>query len=164
VVAVKIPRFSISKLMGFVALAALYFWLWRSLGIASQLSELVLFAQFPMASVLILGLLTLLTGPRRSGDHPRLIGFEVFGLTALLILSAACALATEEIHEGIGSWLRSLGIQNPVFMVAVVTVFLLPQLAAGWLGAWLVGTYKIRLKVVIERRAREDPGLDLPGG
>jgi hypothetical protein len=96
-VAMKMPRFEIAWIMGFIAIVALNFGAIRAayaydsrsvgprgLAVTSPFDtsrEMLVRGALPMANILAIGLLI---GLRRRNNHPSLLGFESFGIVALV--------------------------------------------------------------------------------
>jgi hypothetical protein len=163
VTAMKHLRFSISALMAVVLLVALDCMTFNILLnrplFDRNLSEVVFFGALPMANILAIGLIRLLTERNRRGrTRPFLVGFEGFGGVALLLFVACTWGAAEPIHHGVDDVLRPLSLRpgNPLFLAGAVTLLLLPQLALASVGGWLVRTYSI---VVKRRVAGKEPSL-----
>lgn len=161
--AVKLPRLTISNLMALVQLVALDIWAGKALrGVplfVPDLSDLIIFGALPMASVLAIGLYPILRSrhePKR--DRPGMVGFEVGGLTALLVFLACSLILTRPLHHGVGDLLR-IGVPppGPVFLTAAVILLFLPQLAVALFGVWLYRRYDIQVKIRIERRTIPGP-------
>jgi hypothetical protein len=156
-------RFSISALMAVVLLVALDCLAFNTLLdrplFHRHLSELIVVGALPMANILAVGLIRLLTERNmRSLTRPFLVRFEVIGGVALLLFLASSCLATDLLHDGVEHALRPLSLRpgNPLFLVGAVTLLLLPQLALASVCGWLVRTYRI----VVERRpAGKEPPL-----
>jgi hypothetical protein len=165
--AVKLPRLTISNLMALVLLVALDIWVCQALPLVGpqpiadlDLSDLLIFGALPMANVLAIGLAPL---SRARGEHegrrPALVGFEVGGLAALIVLLAGSLTLTHSLHEGVGHLLKTIGLvpPGPVFLTAAVILLLLPQLALALLGARLGRTYRFRVRITVERRTIPSP-------
>jgi hypothetical protein len=153
----KRPRFSISRMMAVILIVALDFWIGRALMNAPLFgpgSELIVFGALPMTGILAIGLLFLFKSKDKQGHvYPALVGFEVFGGSALLLFIGSSLMATRAIHEGVGSLVRAMHISpGPMFAMTAATLVLLPQVALALFGGWLCGRYTFRLKVIIERR------------
>jgi hypothetical protein len=155
----KLPRFSIARIMAIIILAALNLAAIRALdGTSTEWGGLIVFGSMPMASILVLGLPCLVKGVwGRSQTHPFLIGFEGVGWTILLFYTGASLLFPSFIGETLVKGMRVLGITNspdPVWQVCMIiagVLFLpLPQLVAALIGGWLNQRFKIR--IIIERR------------
>ena len=146
----KIPRISISVLMAVVAILAVDFASYKAIlkrpsFLSNDLTVLILWGIWPMTTALSLGLLPFLTKPGPFGGRPGLVRFEVIGLMELLLVLAACSMAPSDILENVFEWFRSLGISpGPLFLAAAMALFLLPQLALAWFGAWLIGKFMAR--------------------
>ena len=164
----KSPRYSISGLMAMVLILALDFGAVRALLggplFVPDLSDLLIYGALPMANILAIGSIYLLKSRLdHRGGRPALAGFVIFGMAALLLYLGCSLLATHMIHEGVGAVLRAMGLYpGPIFLAGAVALLLLPQLALALLGGWLGRTYKVRLKIVIERRSlfETEPGPD----
>lgn len=159
----KSPRFSLSGLMAVVLVVALGFGAGKALmGVrpfVPDLSELIIFGALPMADILAIGLIPFFRSRVERGEgRPALVGFEAFGVAALLVFLGCSLLATRPIHEGVGSVMRSMGLlPGPTFLAGAVAILLVPQLALASLGAWLGRNYKIRVEVAVERRRPPGP-------
>jgi hypothetical protein len=159
----KIPRFSISGLMAVVLIVALDFGACKALLggplFVPDLSDLIVFGALPMANILAIGLIPFLTARTHDGGRrPALVGFEVFGVVALLLYIGCSLLATRTIHDGVGDLLRAMHLQpEPVFLVGASALLTLPQVALAFLGGRLGGKYILGLKVVVEWRGLPEP-------
>ena len=169
VAAMRHFRFSIFALMAVVLLVALDCMAFNILLnrplFERNLSEVVFFGALPMANILAIGLIRLLTERNRRGrTRSFLVGFEVFGGVVLVVFFACTWVAADPIHHGVDDVLRPLFLRpgNPLFLVGAVTVLHLPQLALASVGGWLGRTYRI----VVERRilAKEPPLPEVAGG
>jgi hypothetical protein len=131
--------------MAIVALLALDFWGPRTLSSphVSPAEELIIFGIVPMANVLILGLFPFFATPGTAVRRPKRIGFEVFGAIGLLTLLTCCVVAPRMMNDGIDRLLWFLQGSGWIFQLARVVLLVLPQLALGWLGAWLFGKYHV---------------------
>ncbi len=168
----KCLRFSISSLMAVVLLVALdcmaiNTFLVRPL-FRRTLSELTLVGVLPMANILAIGLFRLWAVRNGRGrPRPFLVGFDIFGGVALLLFLACALLAIDSLHDGVGDVLRSLSLRpgDPSFLTGAVAILLLPQVALASVGGWLVRSYRIEIKIVVERRdAGPKPPLSGLGG
>jgi hypothetical protein len=155
----KLPRFSIASIMAIVVIAAIDFAAIRALdGTSAEWAGLIAFGSLPMASILVIGIPSLVKGFWGRGKfHPFLIGFEVVGWTVLLAYTGASMLFPSFINETLSKGMGALGIAespDPVWQVwmilAVVLFLLLPQLVAALIGGWLNQRFQIR--IIIERR------------
>jgi hypothetical protein len=158
------PRFSISSLMALVMLVAVEIWAIKTLLVPPMvgppyLSDLILFGTLPMANVLALGSLPFWTRAGRARERPILLGFEVFGVVAMVLFFVASLMAGHTIHDWVGDALRHLPSRpgDTLFLTLAVVILLLPQLGLATLGAWLSSGYKVRVKVVVERRNFASP-------
>jgi hypothetical protein len=163
----KYFRFSISTLMAVVLVVALDCMAINMLIVRPlfrvPLSELILLGALPMANILAIGLLRLWADRNERGQtRPLLVGFEICGWVTLLVFLTCAVLATESFHDGVGALLRSLSLRpgDPLFLIGAVAILLLPQLALASVGGWSIRSYRIEVKIVVERRAAEPP---LPG-
>jgi hypothetical protein len=118
------------------------------------LSDLLVYVALPTANILAIGLYPIVMSRHVEGmDRHGLIGFEVGGLSALLVFLAFSLTITHPLHESVGLVLKPFGlVPGPVFLVCAVALFLLPQLALALLGVWLFRKYDIRVRIIVERR------------
>jgi hypothetical protein len=147
------PRFRISWIMVFVALAALNFSVLRaSLDVPSAAIELLALGAMPMATVLTIGLLI---GLRRPGCRPFILGFESFGALALAVyivlviwfgektVGPYASLFIEPIANIIGRDPEVIFL--PIAYSVGVVVLGLPQVAFALIGGSLSRTYRITI-------------------
>jgi hypothetical protein len=139
--------------MVFVAIAALNFTVIRVvLDNGSNTSTLLGLGVLPMANFLAAGLLI---GQRRRGGRPFLLGFEVFGTTALAFYVALVICFSEQAViaylrvffypiEGIMGRHRPI-VLIPILCSAAVVLLGLPQLAFALLGGFLSRRFRITI-------------------
>jgi hypothetical protein len=133
------PRYSIAGLMALVAIVALDCSIIQAYRghppLEPNLADLLVFGALPMANLLSLGLVALLGGrPRRGPGRRTLARLEVFGGVALLVFLACAWLAAGPIHDGVGEFLRPLGMGSPLFLSAAALTLLLPQVGLALAG------------------------------
>jgi hypothetical protein len=149
-----VPRFSISTLMAVVLVAALNLSASDIVYGPADMAwpDLINFGARPMASILAIGLLSLLLNPSpQSGGRQYLIGFEVFGVAALFFYIVSARFFALQIHEGAGDFLKPyISTATPLFPWSLTAMFLLPQLSIALIGGWLNTRYRLTLR--IERR------------
>jgi hypothetical protein len=150
---VKVPRFRITWLMVFVAIAALNFGairFWYQLRLdrntVNNWVEVLTYGTLPMANLLAVGIMI---GLRRPETRPFLWGFEAFGATALAFFVPLAYLYTEEMVQPYFLWvlrLRSLQrtvnhfspvVRVPIFYSIATLLVGLPQLAFAIIGGLL---------------------------
>ena len=155
----KLPRFTIARLMFVVLLVALDFGLGKALTdpplLRMPLTELLIIGAFPMGNILAVGIAFLVAGRREPVPRrPALVGFVAFGLTAWLVFvtcSAFDPIATNRWFRGpIMASRLTPGLPLASFAALVMT---LPQLAFAALGWWLGRSFVIRWNFAVERRA-----------
>jgi hypothetical protein len=101
--------------------------------------QILIVVSMPMASILLIGIPTLVRGfSGRGKTPPFLSGFEAFGW-AIAILWGWSGLT-----ENRDSFWQS-------FIFFDMFIYLVPQLLIALAGGWLVGTFRIR--VTVERRS-----------
>jgi hypothetical protein len=153
---VKGPRFRIAWVMVAVAIAALDFAAIRAM-LGSQVIILLVLGALPMANVLAIGILV---GQRRLRSRPFLLGFEVFGATALASFLAYATL-TIFFPGGYGplNWylapifvsLEKVIGQGWPFVSGLVELFVYvfmlgwPQVAFALIGGFLSRRFKITI-------------------
>jgi hypothetical protein len=139
--------------MVFVALAALNFTVIRVvLDHRSNTSTLLGLGALPMANILAVGLLI---GHRRRGSRPFLLGFEVFGATALALYVASVSSFGEEV---VIAYLRllldplekilgryPLGVLVATLCSVAVVMLSLPQVAFALIGGFLSRKYRVTI-------------------
>jgi hypothetical protein len=163
--AMKLPRFSIAWIMAIIVIAAIDFAIIRALdGTNTVIGALLVFGSMPMASILVLGIPSLVRGFTGRGKiRPFLAGFEGVGWTILLVYTGSASLFPESVAGAIdlsSQFLMSLiGLDTAdgpdpdrqLFgLFVVVLILLLPQLFVALVGGWLNQRFKIR--ITIERR------------
>jgi hypothetical protein len=153
----KMPRITIAWMMAIIVVAAIDLAAIRALYLTkSVIGALIVFGSMPMASILVLGVPSVVKGPSGRGKiHPFLIGFESVGWTVLLVYTGSAILYPEFVGELVQRLLESFGLPlvsgtNPLVLFCVVLIPLLPQLALALVGGWLNQLFKIR--ITIERR------------
>jgi hypothetical protein len=158
--AVKVPRFRITWLMAFIAIAALELLGMRALSglqfqsrLLTQVTVALIVGTLPMANILAVGLLT---GLRRRNNRPFLLGFEVFGATALALYIAAVSLFPEELVSPafdlvrerliplLWSWPSLSLVVLVVLCFTMMAILLLPQLAFALIGGFLLRNLRVR--------------------
>jgi hypothetical protein len=122
--------------------------------------ELIVISAAPMVGVLGLGLVLLLyASPGRFGGRSFLTGFEVFGMAALFIYVACSRLFTSSIHKAAENLLSPyVTPQTPLFSLALVALFLVPQLMIALVGGLLTCRYQIRISIDVKRRRYDADG------
>lgn len=147
------PRFRIVWVMGFVALAALEFGAIRAVtDYRGTTRDSLAVGALPMANLLVVGLLV---GLRCPGSRRFLLGFEVFGTTALALYIALAILFTDALVQSylelaikpVRETLARTGWTTPRLLVAYFIVSLwatLPQLAFALIGGFLARRFRIR--------------------
>lgn len=149
----NVPRFRITWLMVFVAIAALNFAairFWYQLRLdgntVNNWVEVLTYGTLPMANLLAVGIMV---GLRRPETRPFLWGFEAFGATALAFFVPLAYLCTEEFVQPYILWvlrLRSLQrivnlfspvVRVPIFYTIAALLVSLPQLAFAIIGGLL---------------------------
>jgi hypothetical protein len=144
-----------------VAIAALNFTVIRVvLDHPNNTSTLLSLGVLPMANILAIGLLI---GHRRRGSRPFLLGFEVFGATALALYVALVSCFCEEammpyLHIFLDPLEKILGQHPFVVLVATlcsvaVVMLVLPQVAFALIGGLLSRKYRI----TVSRRPNRTP-------
>jgi hypothetical protein len=153
----KMPRFTIAWIMVIIVVAAIDLAAIRALdGTRSLIRGLLVWGSMPMASILVLGIPSVIRGLSGSGKiHPFLIRFELVGWTVLLVYTGSAILFPEFVGELVQHLLESSDLPlvsgtNPLVLFYVVLIPLLPQLALALVGGWLNQLFKIR--ITIERR------------
>src|SRR5438270_11118889 len=119
--------------MALVLLVALDFGAYRAFPdgsvIGRDLADLIVFGALPMANLLAVGLIVVVNSrPDRGGRSPALVGFEVFGVAALLLFLGCSVLAIHTIHEGVVDVLQPVGLRpgGPMFLAWAVALLVLP--------------------------------------
>jgi hypothetical protein len=155
---VKLPRLSIISVMWIVLIASINFAALRVLeGSATDLVQILVIVSMPMASILMIGIPTLVKGVLGRGKIPPfLLGFEGFGLTILLICTGMAFLAPTCFANAIAIVWGWSGLTESrdsfwqSFIFFDMSLYLVPQFLIALAGGWLVGMFKIR--VTVERR------------
>jgi hypothetical protein len=147
---VRLPRFRIAWAMTIVAVVAIDFAILRAMLDHPELSLAVL-GFLPMVSVLVV---LKLIGQQRPQSRPFLMGFETFGVAALVLFLVL--IAAPPGHRLIGSYLalsvlsleRIVGPDQPLlydqiayFVIAVMLGW--PQVTFAMLGGLLSRRYKV---------------------
>ena len=154
-------RFSIACIMAIIVIAAIYL---AAIRCFDGRNTLIVVGSMPMASILVLGIPSLVRGATGRGkSHPFLIGFEGVGWTALLVFTGSAILfpnsvaaAFVSVAEFLMKMLRLELFDGPdpawqMFGILFsVLILLLPQLVAALIGGWPNQRFKI--KITIERR------------
>jgi hypothetical protein len=150
---VRPPRFRIVWVMVFVALAALEFGAIRAvMDYRRPTRDSLVVGALPMANFLVVGLLI---GHRRRGSRRFLLGFEVFGTTALALYIAMAILFTDELDqsylelaiEPLRATIGRTGWTTSRLLIAYFILSLwasLPQLAFALIGGFLFRKFRIR--------------------
>ena len=150
----KVPRFRISWIMVFIALAALNFTVLRAaFDDPSPASELLALGTMPMATVLTIGLII---GPQwRPGCRPFILGFESFGALALAVYIVLAIWFGEETVGPFASlfiepFANIIGRDSEMIFVPIacsigVVVLGLPQVAFALIGGVLSRKYQITI-------------------
>ena len=148
----KLPRFRIAWLMGFIAVAAINFAALRlALDEPTGHGELLAIGGAPMLSILVIGFLV---GRRRQGSGPFLWGFELFGGAALglfvfLAVFFDVAVMTYLVAPILEPIAKVIGYQSlawlPIAYPIAVVLLAWPQVAFALLGGWLSRRYKVTI-------------------
>jgi hypothetical protein len=150
---VRPPRFPIFWVMVIVALAALEFGAIRAVtDYRGATRNSLVVGALPMANFLAVGLLI---GHRRRGSRRFLLGFELFGATALTLYIAMAILFTDELGqsylelaiEPLRATIGRRGWTTSRLLIAYFIVSLwacLPQLAFALIGGFLSRNFRIR--------------------
>jgi hypothetical protein len=158
----KAPRFRLAWIMLAVAIAALDFWAIQTvIGVRDDriryvIGTFLLVGGLPMANVLLVGMMI---RQRQSESRPFLLGFEVFGVIAMVTYVALAILPpapdgplTFYLSFLVRPIETTMGRDNPLFIPIIcfvaVVMFSLPQLAFALLGGFL----SRRFKVIVVRR------------
>jgi hypothetical protein len=163
--AMKLLRFSIAWIMAMIAIVAIDFAVIRCLdGTDSLIVKVILIGSIPMASILVLGLPSLIRRITSRGKHrPFLVGFEAVGWTILLLYTGGAILFPESVATAIDSagelLIGPTGHEDhPAWRSTVlflgVMMLLLPQLVAALIGGWLNQTSEIRITIRRRRMMR----------
>lgn len=154
----KLPRFSIARLMFVVLVVALDFGIIRARVGPPRLfsmpsNELLLIGALPMANVLGIGLAYLLAGRRDPGPRrPALVGFLRLGLAGWLAFVLCSILAPRGTIGAFRGGIAALGLAPALEFAWFATLVLaLPQLALAGLGWWLGGLDVARRSLAVER-------------
>jgi hypothetical protein len=141
--ALRLPSFSIAEVMAIVAIVAV-----DCAAIRLRVDENILVGGLPMQSALVIGLLLVFRW-RRRGDNrlPFLVGFEIGGWIASVILLAVCVFAPisldQHLRHILAPFLRVTGSEpfSLAYMACtliIATSYLTaPQLAAALLVGWI---------------------------
>src|SRR5262245_55260245 len=99
-------------------------------------ADLLNFGARPMASLLVIGAIPALRATlRRTSGPPFLVGFEAFGLAALLAFVAITGIFGHAIHQGLGNLLpRVVSPITPLFPWSITAILVLPQMTVALLG------------------------------
>jgi hypothetical protein len=102
-------------------------------------------ADLPMASILAVGMFVLVQRPKGPPSSRRfLVGFEAFGLAALLLYIACIGLFPKPIHQQLGDLLKRLiWPGRPLFAFALMAFCVLPQFLVALLGGFLNTRYRV---------------------
>jgi hypothetical protein len=155
----KLPRFSIASIMTIIVIVALDLAAIRALdGTSTVIGGLIVFGSMPMASILVLGLPSLVRALVGRGQiRPFLIGFEAVGWTVLLIYTGSAILFPDSVAEHLSKAIQLLPIDfNTPFwqgwqgIIGEMLIVMIPQLVIALIGGWLNQRFKIR--IIIERR------------
>lgn len=163
----KLPRLSIAWIMAVIIVVAADLAAGRALvRTGLLLGVLVAFGTLPMATMLVLGIPSLVRVSREPGkSRPFLMGFEAVGWAVLLAYTGGAVLSAESVAgslEWVG-WVIEfipVGLRDTILgEVLFMLLILLPQLAAAPMGGWLNRKFKVRIS--IERRRAS--GLEADG-
>jgi hypothetical protein len=152
-VVVKVPRIRIAWIMVAVAIAALDFGVMREVvGSRSARNILLLLGILPMANVLSVGMLI---NQRRPGNRPFLLGFEVFGVMALILYIALAyyfdhAVETTYLRPLIDLLRKTVGQDRPDVFISILYVGSMlmlgcPQLVFALIGGLLSCRFRITI-------------------
>jgi hypothetical protein len=156
----KAPRVRIAWIMIGVAIAALDFGAIRAFldprmnGPGRPPGILLLLGALPMTNVLAVGMLI---GQRRPASRPFLLGFEAFGVTALVLFIALAICFPREVvipyfAPFVAPVERFIGPGRPFYIpiggLVVAVVLVGPQMVFALVGGFL----SRRFKVIIVRR------------
>jgi hypothetical protein len=156
---VKWPRFSIMSVMWIVLIASVNLAAIRALETPiPEFVQILIVVSMPMASILLIGIPTLVKGfSRRGKTPPFLSGFEAFGWAIVLVCAGTVFFFPIFFGEAIAIlWGWSGLTENrdsfwQSFIFFDMFIYLVPQLLIALAGSWLVGTFRIR--VTVERRS-----------
>ena len=121
----KLPRFSIISVMWIVGIASIDFAALRVLeGPTTDLVQILVIVSMPMASILMIGIPTLVKGLLGRGKIPPfLLGFEGFGWTILLFCTGMALLVSQMFCRGRCDRMGMVGAyRKPRFVLAVVNI------------------------------------------
>ena len=147
------PRFPNVWVMVFVALAALEFGTIRAVtDYRGATRDSLVVGALPMANFSVVGLLI---GHRRRGSRRFLLGFVLFGATALTLYIAMAILFTDELGQSylelaikpLRETIGRTGWTTPRLLIAYFILSLwacLPQLAFALIGGLLSRNFRIR--------------------
>jgi hypothetical protein len=142
----RLPRFRIAWLMGFVALVALNLAMIRALSEIRYLKiiSLLELGALPMANVLAV---SALVRHRRPGSRPFLVGFELFGMVALVLYVASVSyFPNQVVGTLVAPWAtpvkESIGghrpyVFIPILFTGIVVMLCLPQVTFALIGGLL---------------------------
>ncbi len=140
-------RFSLATLMAVVLVVAVNlvlgdYWFDRP---EMEWSDLVHAGTRPMASILAIGVASLLAARARARPRPFLAGFVVCGMIALLAYLATTAMFSQELHSAVRDGLRRfMSPGSPQYPWSVMLLCLAPQLLVALVGGWLYAWYEAR--------------------
>jgi hypothetical protein len=163
----KMPRITIGWMMAIIVIAAIDLAAIRGIdGTSTLIGALIVLGSMPMASILVLGIPSLVRGFSGRGKiHPFLTGFEAVGWTVLLVYTGGAVLLPVSVaglvELVVGALLIFLGfdilsVQTRVpawelfLLILCLLILLLPQLALALVGGWVNRLFKFR--ITIERR------------
>jgi hypothetical protein len=159
--AVKLPRLSIISVMWIVVIASINLAGLRLIETpTTALLQTLVIVSMPMASVLVIGIPTLVRCFLGRGKMRLFLnGFEGFGWTILLFFTGMAWLAPIWFAEAVAIIWGWSGLTErrdsfwQSFIFFDMFLCLVPQLLIALIGGWLVGMFKIR--VTVERRAAQ---------
>jgi hypothetical protein len=149
----KVPRFRIAWLMVAIIIAALEFGAIRAVtDNRGPVSDSLVVGALPMTNFLVVGLLI---GLRHPWSRRFILGFEVFGVAALVVYIAVAVLFTEELDQSyleiairpLRETIGRTGWTNSRILIAyfILSVWAsLPLLAFALLGGFLSRKFRIR--------------------
>jgi hypothetical protein len=130
--------------MGFVAVVALDLFAIRALSSEGKIGILVVLGALPMANVLAV---SALVRHRRPGSRSFLVGFEIFGMMALVFYVALVSYFSNQVVrtylEPLDTPIEgSIGRHRPYLLIPIgltvsVVMLVLPQVAFALLGGFL---------------------------
>jgi hypothetical protein len=166
----KMPRLTIAWIMSSVVVAAINLAAIRALdGTSTLVGWLFVLGAMPMASILVLGIPSLVRGFSGRGKiRPFLIGFEAVGWTVLLIYTSTAVLFPVSVGRVV-EWVvnsvfiffgidfgsvRGLDAALELFVLFLFLLIpLVPQLAIALVGGWLNQRFKFRITIEPRRTA-----------